>query len=434
MKILIVEAVWMAGARYGLFDKTLLTAFSILPTLQARQIAAITPATHDVTLINERYQQINFHEHYDLVHINFTTSTAPRAYEIADAFRKRNVTVVLSGLHPSGIPEEAQHHADSVLLGRCELNWLQLLRDYEQGTLQPLYEPFPYDKGITIPPTNVRLPGFTMTGAIEATRGCPYHCDFCPDGQLKGNTRFYTRPVNDVIAEIKALPQKTIMFYDSSLTINQTYTHELFEQMIGLGKKFFCNGNADILAKEEDLVRLSKKAGCISWLIGFESFNQDALQVCGKSTNQVDEYQQAVDNIHQAGMAVIGDFIVGFDSDTPDVFDETLTAIAKLGIDVADFCVLTPFPGTSLYKRLEQEGRLLTKDWSRYNLKTVVFTPKHMTPEQLQQGIARMYRRFYSPHNTVQRVTRGAMLGMSPFFMIIARNAVALMNSRHLPP
>jgi radical SAM superfamily enzyme YgiQ (UPF0313 family) len=434
MKILIVETVWMAGSSYGLFDKTLLTAFSILPTLHARQIAAITPASHTVTLINERYQKINFDVHYDIVHINFTTSTAPRAYEIADAFRKQNVTVVLSGLHASGIPEEAKRHADSVLLGRGELNWLQLLHDYDQGNLQPLYEPLPYDNTVTIPPTNVRLPGFTMTGAIEATRGCPYHCDFCPEGNLKGHTHFYMRPVDEVIAEIKKLPQKTIMFYDSSLTINPSYTHELFEQMKGLGKKFFCNGNADVLARDVELVRLSKKAGCISWLIGFESVNQDALESCGKSTNNVEDYQQAADNIHEARMAVIGDFIVGFDTDTPDVFGTTLATIAKLRIDVADFCILTPFPGTPLYRRLEQEDRLLTKDWSRYTLKNVVFTPKHMTPEQLQQGVTRMYQRFYSPHNTMQRIARGATLGVSPFFMIIARNAVAVMNSRSLAP
>ena len=432
MRILIIENVWMGGARYRLFDKLLLTTFSILPTLYARQLASITPKKHTVTVINERYTAIDFDQQYDLVNINYTTSTAPRAYEIADIFRKKGVPVVLSGLHASAVPEEAKQHADGVLLGRGEMNWLTLLHDAEQNKLQPLYQPEQYTKSTHIPPTTIELPGFVITGAIEATRGCPYQCEFCPESNNPGGSQFFSRPVDDVVAEIQSLPQRTFMFYDASLTINPKYTKELFQKMKRLHKRFFCNGNADVLARDEELVELSKKAGCASWLIGFESFSQKTINAVGKKTNNVEDYQKAVDNIHRHGMAVVGTFMFGFDTDTPDVFENTLHTMKELQIDVADFCIVTPFPGTPLFERLENEGRLFTKDWSSYTMKKVVFQPKLMTSEELLRGVRKMYHEYYSISSTIRRVARGLRLGFYPFLLILARNMVATMNSRSL--
>jgi radical SAM superfamily enzyme YgiQ (UPF0313 family) len=422
----------MGGAKYRLFDKILLTSFSILPTLHARQIAAITPKKHTVSVLNERYSNINFDKSYDIVNINFTTSTTSRAYEIADKFRKKGVKVVLSGLHASALPEETKQHADSVLLGRGEINWLKLLDDFEKNKLESYYQPIEYNKSIKLPPTNIDLPGFVMTGAIEATRGCPYRCEFCPEANIPGAGKFYSRPVNEVIGEIKAIPQKTVMFYDTSLTINPSYTKSLFEKMKGLHKKFFCNGNSDVLARDKELVKLSKEAGCVSWLIGFESVSQKTIDSIGKKTNKVEEYSQAVSNIHDNGMAVIGDFMFGFDTDTPDVFDETLRMIKELQIDLADFCVLTPFPGTPIYNKLDKEGRIITKDWSQYNLKNVVFKPKNMTPDELIHGLKKMYYEFYSTGYTAKRIIRSLGLGLYPFFLVLVRNIVGNMASRRL--
>lgn len=432
MKILIIENTWLGGLKYGFFEKTILTAFSILPTLYARKIAAITPKEHDVDLITERYSKINFDENYDIVNINFTTSTTARAYEIADKFRKKGTSVVLSGPHPSVLPEEAKKHADSVLLGWGELNWLQLLEDFQNNNLQPLYQPIKYDNSVHIPPTNVKLPGFVITGAVEATRGCPYKCDFCPETNIPGGSQFYTRPVDDVIAEIKSISQKTLMFYDTSLTINPDYTKSLFTKMRGLHKKFFCNGNVDVLAYDIEFVKLSKDAGCLAWLIGFESISQETIDDMGKTTNKVKEYMQAVQNIHDNRMAVIGCFMFGFDTDTKDVFNETLKAIRDLEIDVVDFCVLTPFPGTPLFNKFEKQGRIMTKDWSKYNMKDVVYKPKNMTSEELLQGLRKMYTKFYSTPYTIRRVIRSLRLGIYPFLVVLSRNIIANMNSRVL--
>ena len=430
MNILIVEAVWMGGARYKFFEKTLLTTFSILPTLQARELAAITPKHHQVSVVNERYSQINFDAPYDVVLINFVTSTAPRAYAIADMFRNKGIPVVLSGFHASGLPSEAKQHADSVLIGRNEKGWLGILQDLEHKQLQPFYHAPPYDSSQSLPPTNIRLPGFIMTGALEATRGCPYHCEFCPETNIQGGDSFYKRPIPEVIAEIQTIPQKTLMFYDTSLTIDPTYTKQLFQHMRGLQKRFFCNGNADVLARDTELVRLSNEAGCVAWLVGFESLSQDTLDAVGKKTNKVLEYEQAIQNIHKNHMAVIGDFMFGFDSDTSDVFEITLREIQALNIDVADFSILTPFPGTPLFTKLDAEKRILTKEWSLYNMGQVVFTPKQMTPDELSQGVRFLYFEFYRPTTTLKRILQNLPRGLYPFFLVFMRNIIAILSAR----
>ncbi len=432
MKILVIENFWVAGRKLKSFEILLLNTFSILPTLYARQLAAITPKKHSVEVVDERYSTINFEEKYDIVLINFNFSSVMRAYEIADTFRRKSIPVVLSGWYASAVPEEAKIHADSVLMGKGELSWLKLLDDFEKNNLKPFYQPTKYDNSVKIPPTNVDIPGFVITGAIEATRGCPYRCEFCPEAIVPGDSQYYARPVDEVIAEIKSMPQKTLMFYDNSLTINPGYSKSLFKKMKALNKKIFCNGNSDVLARDKELVRLSKEAGCVSWLVGFESVSQKTLDEIGKTSNRVEEYFQAVKNIHGHGMAVIGSFMFGFDSDTKDVFDETLKTIKELEIDVADFCILTPVIGTPVFNKLEKEGRILTKDWSKYDMKNVVFEPKNMTPEELLQGVRRMYAEFYSTSYTVKRVVKSLRLGLYPFFLVLARNAVANMNSKLL--
>jgi radical SAM superfamily enzyme YgiQ (UPF0313 family) len=202
--------------------------------------------------------------------------------------------------------------------------------------------------------------------------------------------------------------------------------------MKGLHKTFFCNGNADVLAQDTELVRLSKEAGCVAWLVGFESLCQNTLDQVGKKTNRVTEYGQAIQNIHKNHMAVIGDFMFGFDTDTPDVFEKTLKAMKELNIDVADFSILTPFPGTSLFTKLDTEKRILTKDWKQYNMGHVVFTPKQMTPDELLQGVRFMYTEFYRPSYTMKRIALNLTRGLYPFFVVFARNMVATLSARRL--
>ena len=432
MKILVIENFWLGGKKLRFYEKLLLNTFSILPSLYARQLAAITQKRHSVKIINERYSSINFNEGYDIVLINFNFSSVSRAFDIADTFKQKNIPVVLSGWYPSIFPNDAKNHSDSVLIGKNETCWFDLLEDFENDKLKPFYGPKKFDKTVKIPPTTVKIPGFMMTGAIEATRGCPYLCEFCPEANIPGCSQYFTRPVDEVVDEIKSIPQKTIMFYDNSLTVNPTYTKSLFKKMKGLHKKFFCNGNVDVLAHDIELVRLSKEAGCVAWLVGFESISQNTIDSIGKTTNTVVEYAQAIHNIHNNHMAVIGEFIFGFDTDTKEVFDKTLAIIKELKIDIVDFSILTPFPNTPLFKKLDSNGRILTKDWSTYDMGHVVFIPNQMTPQELREGVGRMYDEFYQLPFAIKRIARGLRWGIYPFFAIFIRNLVAMMGRRRL--
>jgi radical SAM superfamily enzyme YgiQ (UPF0313 family) len=223
------------------------------------------------------------------------------------------------------------------------------------------------------------------------------------------------------------------MFYDISLTIDPDFTKELFTQMIPLKKKFFCNGNVDVLSQDEELVELSKKAGCIGWLIGFESISQETINQIQKSTNTVNVYQQTINLIHKNQMMVIGDFMFGFDTDRPDVFETTATTVQQLGVDVADFTIATPFPGTPFYQKLEEQERINTKDWSKYTMYSVVYEPKQMTEKTLKAGIRQVYRQFYSPKNTLSRIIQSIRLGWYPFFAVIHRNLISLIASMKIP-
>jgi radical SAM superfamily enzyme YgiQ (UPF0313 family) len=433
MHILLIEQLQTKETTYKPLEKILLTSFSILPTLYVRRISAITPKEHQVTILNERYLPLDLTKNYDLVVIHFTTAQSLKAYEVADTFRSKNIPVVLCGLHATALPDEGLEHADSILCGRGEANWLSLLKDAKKNSLKKIYPVEPYENlPIQIPPTNVNLPGFQLIGAIEATRGCPYSCDFCPESNTEKGSFYFKRPVNEIIEEIKSLPQKFFMFYDTSLTVDPVFTKELFTKMIPLKKKFFCNGNVDVLSKDEDLVALSKKAGCNGWLIGFESISQETIQQIKKYTNMVTVYKQTIDLIHKYKMMVIGDFMFGFDTDTPDVFMKTVNAIQNLGIDVADFTIATPFPGTPYFNHLEQDGRIITRDWSKYNMYSVVYEPKLMTKNELQMGIGQVYHEFYSPKNTLIRVARAFRLGWYPFFSVINRNLISLFASLKL--
>ena len=432
MKILVIENFWLGGKKLRFYEKLLLNTFSILPSLYSRQLAAITQKRHSVKIINERYSSINFNEGYDIVLINFNFSSVSRAFDIADTFKQKNIPVVLSGWYPSIFPNDAKNHSDSVLIGKNETCWFDLLEDFENDKLKPFYGPKKFDKTVKIPPTTVKIPGFMMTGAIEATRGCPYLCEFCPEANIPGCSQYFTRPVDEVVNEIKSIPQKTIMFYDNSLTVNPTYTKSLFKKMKGLHKKFFCNGNVDVLAHDIELVRLSKEAGCVAWLVGFESISQNTIDSIGKTTNTVVEYAQAIHNIHNNHMAVIGEFIFGFDTDTKEVFDKTLAIIKELKIDIVDFSILTPFPNTPLFKKLDSNGRILTKDWSTYDMGHVVFIPNQMTPQELREGVGRMYDEFYQLPFAIKRIARGLRWGIYPFFAIFIRNLVAMMGRRRL--
>ena len=352
-------------------------------TLTLPSVAAAIPKEHNIKLLHEDDEDIDFSKKYDLVGISCFTLYALRAYEIADEFRQRGVPVILGGYHPSAMPEEAKQHADSVVIGEAELTLPQLLRDFEKGKMKPFYQPKTWVKPEDIMPLRRDLLHYqTLTDGLFATRGCIHKCEFCSITSFFKHT-YRRRPIENVIEELKSIPRKFVLLHDANLTVDIDYSKALFKAMIRekVNKRWLGNGNIYSLGNDLEFLRLARDAGCICWTTGLESVSQNSLNGVKKSNNKVERYGQWIKNIHKNGMGIMGLFMFGFDEDTLDIFDKTLDALNELGIDRAEFSILTPLPGTPFYYKMEKEGRILTKDWSQYTQTRVVFQPKNMTPE-----------------------------------------------------
>ncbi|MCK4365204.1 MAG: B12-binding domain-containing radical SAM protein [Thermoplasmatales archaeon] len=380
-------------------------------------LAALTPKEHTIEIDEGQFKDINFDNPCDLVAISTITRYALNAYEIADEFRKRGIPVVLGGYHPSALPDEAKQHADSVVIGEAEETWPQLLKDFQNGKIKPFYVPTrPVAPSLIPHPRLDILPKGAGVG-VHATRGCPYGCDFCSITHMKFRNKFRMKPVDFVIDEIKMIPNKTFFLFDNSVTINKKYSKELFRKMKGLNKKFIGYGNIDLFGKDEEFLKLASEAGATMWMIGLESIYQETLDYVGKKTNIVKEYISTIKKIHDYGMLIFGLFAFGFDTDKLDIFDTTDAFVSKSEIDVPYFHTLSPEPGTPIYKKLDAEGRILTKDWSKYSqADEVVFQPKHMTPEELLYNTYRLRENQYKLSNCFNRIYRARKIGTYVFF------------------
>ncbi len=426
MKIVVVETVWHAGSRYAPFERWYLTAFGIYPSLHARQIASVVASQgHEVVVASERFGSIPYDEQWDLVIVHATLSATPHGVEIAKHFKSRGNRVVFAGYLGNVYPDEMLSHVDGVLQGRGELEIVDCLLDVESDSLKKVYSARPYDGSVCLPALKLNSQGFSLVAPVEATRGCPHRCDFCMECGMSKKALYFKRPIEDVVSEISALPEKFVMFYDESLTIDTSYAFELFEALKPLKKHFFCNGNVDVLGSDSELVKKSREAGCISWLVGFESFSAESLSEVGKSSNSLELYEQAVETIHKYDMSVIGSFMFGFDGECKDVFSSTLQGIDALGIDAADFNVLTPIPGTPLFDRLEKQNRILSRDWTKYSMHEAVFEPHLMSCEQLKSGVDWLYQQFYTPSKYIGSSISSLSRGIYPSLLVLARLGIA---------
>ena len=379
------------------------------PIITLPHLAGITPPQHTVKIVNENYEDINFDEPADLIGITSYTMTAPRVYEIADEFRRRGKKVVLGGYHPTAMPQEAIQHADSVVLGEAELTWPELIHDAEKGVLKQFYGPNPDFDMAAIPPIRRDLIRQNpLIGAVQSTRGCPNQCEFCAIASFCQHA-VKQRPIKNVVEEIQQMPNRIFVIHDPSLTVNPSYSRELFKELIKqkVHKGWVSNGNSNVLGKiDDEFLDLAKKSGCVEWFVGFESVSQEALNGIKKTVNKVEDFKKTIKRLHKHGMAVQGGIIFGFDQDTPDIFDLTLEKMYEWELDAVEINILTPFPGTPLYDRLEREGRIISKDWKRYNQVDVVFKPKNMTEKELFEGSRRVAKEFYSTFNVIHRAFR----------------------------
>jgi radical SAM superfamily enzyme YgiQ (UPF0313 family) len=392
------------------------------PIITLPHMAAITPAKYDVKIVNENYENIDFEEDVDLVGITCYTMTAPRVYEIADEFRRRGKKVVLGGYHPTAMPQEALQHADSILLGMAEASWPRLLEDAEKGKLKKIYKK---DKNFDmkyVPPIRRDLIKHNpMLGAIQTTRGCSNKCEFCAISSFCEHG-VKQRPIKNVIEELKQMDNRIFIIHDPHLTTNRKYAKELFKEMIKnkINKKWVANGTTNVLLKTDDeFLDLARKAGCVEWFVGFESVSQAALNGIKKTHNKVEDFEKMIKRVHKYDMTIQGGIIFGFDEDTLDIFDTTTKKINELDMDAIEINILTPYPGTPLFERLDKAGRIFTKDWSKYNQVEIVYEPKNMTVKELYEGTRKFAKECYSWSNIIKRnvkifKTAGIIGGLLP--------------------
>jgi radical SAM superfamily enzyme YgiQ (UPF0313 family) len=395
--------------RSGIFGKSLRYAPLTLTTL-----AALVPAELEaqLALYDEGIEEIPEALEADLIGISAITGTAPRSYELADRFRARGIPVVLGGVHPTLCPDEAQAHADAVVTGYAEDSWPELLRDFSARRMKARYaqaagldlggRPFPRRDLI-------RLDRYLTPYTVEATRGCIHHCRFCVVPTAWG--RPLQKPVLEVVRDIEQMEARSVVFLDLNLIGDEAYARTLFRELRPLGIRWAGLATTRI-AWDGELLKAASESGCRGLLIGFETVSPDGLAESAKKFNLHQSYAEVVRKVHGEGIAIMGTFVFGFDSDRPDIFDRVTEFVVDNRIDLPRYSVLTPFPATPLYRRLESEGRLSTRDWSLYDGQHVVYQPRGMSAERLLQGVEKAWKDTYSWISIGRRLrgSRGMLL------------------------
>lgn len=381
-----------------------------LPRLGLGVLAALTPSTDEIIYTDDLVEPFDIErdlKDVDLVGISVDSKTAHRSYAIASAYRRRGVKVVLGGIHPTAVPDEAARFADAVVVSEAEDLWPVLLDDFRRGELKPLYRgPLPSLAGRPAPRRDLfRSKKYIPFQVVQTMRGCPYPCEFCSVSTANGTTMRF-RPADDVLRELQGLG-KLVMFGDDNVMIHRKYSGELFRRMVPLGKHWI--GQCSLAAvKRIENVKLMAESGCKALFIGFESISDTTLRSTGKLQNRPSEYQEVMDMLHEHGISTWGSFVFGFDDDDPEVFERTAEFGIRMKLTMALFAMLTPYPGTRLYRRLLAEGRLTNERWwlgQNHDQGSPYFIPRQMSREALHEGWQRAWQRFYSPSAILSRWT-----------------------------
>lgn len=390
--------------RGGIFRKSLRYQPLTLTTL-----AALAPPELGIefNLVDEGTGGLPSDFDADLIGMTVITGSAPRAYELAGKLRREGKTVVLGGPHVTLMPTEALQNADAICVGYAEESWPQLLRDFAAGVMKPRYD---QDHDFRL--SNLPFPrrelldarNYLTQAVFEATRACGHDCEFCVAPAAWGRRQFQ-KPVGHVVDDIRRFGKKRIIFIDLNLVSDRRYATELFNALVPLNIHWFGLATS-LIGRDRELMELIARSGCKGLLIGFESLSEKGLGSIRKGFNTPSVYRALIDDLHVLGISVQGCFVFGNDHDGLEVFNSTAQFVIDAAIDLPRFAILTPFPGTPLHRRLEAEGRILTRNWELYDGQHVVFAPTGMSADELAEGHARAWRSTYSMSSIARRLSR----------------------------
>lgn len=394
------------GAKFLLSRKHISYLLAI-PTL-----VSLTPPGHEIRIFDENVEAIDYSWLPDIVGITVRTMFARRAYEVSESYRSRGIKTVLGGIHPSMCPEDSLLHCDSVVIGEAEEVWSIVLQDAEKGELKSIYKaPKHADLSIYPAPDRSLLPRQNyLLDIIQTTKGCPFHCEFCSVHAFDGQT-IRSKTVDQIMEEIRFIDsdrsrykKKTVIFFaDDNIIANRVFARKLFAALGEHGINWMCQASINI-SQDTDLLKLMSQSGCGAIFIGFESLSEDNLDMMDKGVNRRFEYIEAIRKIQSYGILVHSSFILGYDCDSESTFDELINFIDKSNLLMPLINILTPLPGTKLFNRLEQEGRIMDRDWNKYDTQHVVFRPARMSSDQLLQGYRKVLRSVYSFDSTLKKL------------------------------
>ena len=390
-------------------------AKAMMPPLSPLYLAGLVPPQHNVTIVDEAVQTIDFDEPVDLVGITSTSINIRRAYEIAAEYRRRGVKVVMGGIHASTLPDEAMEHVDTVVLGEAEDSWLEVLADAERGTLRKSYsqpareslEGLPFPRYDLIAADRYVKPPFSDLPLlpVQTTRGCPHNCDFCSVTKFWGK-RIRFRPIPDVVAEIKASKGRVIFFTDDNFFASPKRTQELCEALEPLNIRFMCQ--IDTTARQRDeLVKAAARAGCFMAFIGVESLDPRSLAEFNKQFNKPDEYANLIRMLRKNSIGVYASIMFGLEHDDTHTVDSTVSFLIQNKVDLAAFFRLTPFPGPALFERMKERNQLVDNEWWLRLGTGIRSLVKYQDKPSISDALVKQAnKRFYSMGSIVRRYSR----------------------------
>jgi len=407
--------------------------YLMIPQLALHLIAGLTPPEHEVRILEEEIEEIDLEEECDLVGISCMTSNAFRAYELAGEYRRRGRTVVLGGVHPTLLPDEALQYADAVVVGEAEGVWEQVVADVQARKVQRVYhQPHPsLERYVSMGNRRNTKKRLFDVVPVMTTRGCPYNCDFCCVHDIFGR-KIRHLPVGNVVRDIEESGGKIFIFLDDNIIGDPGYAKQLFQAIKPLKIKWVGQASVSFI-KDEEMMRLASQSGCKGLFFGLESVSQIQLNRMRKAIKDVDKIGEAVRKVKDFGIYFHASMIFGFDSDTKDTFAETLDFLEKNWISSASINVLTPYPGTEVFRSFKEQGRLLSQDWRYYDHSTVVYQPKNMTPFELQAGRLWVMKQFTQMSSSLRRLPHHLDFPLLHLAMNLGFQAACKHELRELP-